>query len=89
VGRIRTHAVIRNGRGVARRAWEVAITTVGARPGGPIFGRRSHLALNPFDVHIEQVDQEFAHAGRVCFHGGFFQSVGVSYQQICRAPAFL
>jgi hypothetical protein len=46
-------------------------------------------SLDSLDVHIEQVDEDLAHAGRVCFHGGLFQSVGVKYQQTCRAAAFL
>jgi hypothetical protein len=50
--------------------------------------RTAVLAFNASDVHVEQVDQDLARAGRVCFHGGSL-SVGLDTKQNCRAPAFL
>jgi hypothetical protein len=32
--------------------------------------RTAVLPLNASDVNVEQIDEEFAHAGRVCFHEG-------------------
>lgn len=43
-------------------------------------------ALDAADVHVEQVDQEFAHADRVCDHGGLFRSVGVVTNRFAEPP---
>jgi hypothetical protein len=45
-------------------------------------------ALNAQDVHVKQIDQEFAHAGRVCFHGGSSNLSASTTNRLAEPPPF-
>jgi hypothetical protein len=51
--------------------------------------RFSVVTLDAENVYFGQINEAFAHAARVCFHGGSSYLWVLNYQQTCRAPAFL
>jgi hypothetical protein len=46
-------------------------------------------SLEASDVHVEQVDEEFAHAGRVCFHGGSSNLSVLATNRFAEPPPFV
>ena len=48
--------------------------------------RLAVCSLNALDVDVEQVDEDLAHACRVCFHGGLFQSAGLELPTELQSP---